>query len=83
MGIKTSPFLMAKVAHMLLLLLISQELKQRSFFLTSLAPAMLQWKDAQSKRRVQLKQRHFVVLVPRFLPRLRLISVVCVFLIQL
>ena len=54
MGTKTFPFLMANVTHMLLVIFISQDLIQ-SDLLTSLAPVVLQWKDVQSKRRVQLK----------------------------
>ena len=52
---------------MLLVLFISQELIQSSL-LTSLAPVVLQWKEVQSKRRVQLKQGYFAVLFPKFLP---------------
>ena len=53
-GTKTFPFLMANVTHMLLVIFIYLDLIQSSL-LTSLAPGVLQWKDVQSMRRVQLK----------------------------
>ena len=44
---------------------MSQELIQ-NIVLASLAPAVLQWKDLQSERCVQVKQLHFAFLVPIF-----------------
>jgi hypothetical protein len=55
MGTRMLSILVATVTHTLLELFIFQELIQYSL-LTSFAPVMFQWKDAQSKRHVQLKQ---------------------------
>ena len=54
-GCKNFPFVMVKVTLMLLLFFMSKELIQ-SCLLTSVAPVVLEWKDVQTERCVQLKQ---------------------------